>query len=137
MAHSIYLANLLNDHVLKGVVYNPPANVYIALFTSDAGLNDDVEGSQTEVSGGSYARLTIDNSTLSFTTSVAKESSNNEEWVYATNTTPDWGTVTDVAVMSELTSGHVLYWGPLAADTLVEIDDTFRFLAGAFDSLYS
>jgi len=136
VSHSIYLANKLNDHVLKGVVYTPPTNVYIALFTSDAGLNTDVEGDQLEITHASYTRLTIDDATKSFITSVDKVSSNNENWEYPV-ATDLWGDITHAAVMDDLTSGHVLYWGQIAVPTNIDTNDLFRFVAGEFDSIYS
>jgi len=136
MSHSIYLANKLNDYVLKGTAYPAPSNVYLALFTSSGGLDNNTEGSQDEISGNAYTRLTIDNSTLSFTASSAKASENNEDWLFPT-ATGNWGTISHVAIMDSLTSGNVLYWGQLGIATSVDTNDVFRFLAGELDSLYS
>lgn len=136
MAHSEYLADALNDHVLKGVTYTPPTDVYIALFTSANGLDNNTEGQQNEVSGNGYARLQIDNSTRSFTSSSGKSSSNAEDWDFP-QATGAWGTVSHMAIMDAATSGNVLYWGALTAARDIQLDDIFRFLAGELDSVYS
>lgn len=57
MPMSIYLANKVGDHVLRGVTYTPPASVWVALFEI-VPERDDTGG--TEVVGGSYARLEVD-----------------------------------------------------------------------------
>lgn len=136
MTMSVYLANKINDHVLKGVVYTPPTDVYIALFTSANGLDSNTEGSWDEVSGGAYTRLQIDDSTKAFTASAAKANTNNENWEY-TQASAAWGVVSHSAVMDAATSGNVLFWGALAATRDVASGDTFRFLAGEFDSIFT
>ena len=136
MSHSVYLADLLNNHVLRNTTYNPPPNTYISLFLSSNGLDDNAEGSQDEVVGGSYARLIIDGSTRSFTASAGKTSSNNEDWEF-TKATADWGMVTHIAIMDAATSGNVLYYGVLNIARDIQTNDIFRFLAGEFDSIYT
>jgi hypothetical protein len=56
-AASDYTENKLLDHVLTSTSYaSPNATLYLALFTSDGGLENDTEGSQTEISGNAYVR---------------------------------------------------------------------------------
>ena len=49
---STWLANKLLDHVLRGDVYTPPADVWLSLHFADPG-----DTGASEVAGGSYARL--------------------------------------------------------------------------------
>lgn len=136
--HSIYLANKLNDHVLRGVAYVQPTTVAIGLFTSSTGLNENTSGTWTEASGGSYARLTIDGTILTFSASADKLSSNEQDWEFV-KATAAWGIITHAAVLDSATAGlgNVLYWGGLTLARDIQIDDIFRFLAGDFDSLYA
>lgn len=135
MALSVYLADKLNDHVLKGVTYTPPTDVYIALFTSVNGLEQNDSGLWDEVSGGSYARLQIDDTTLKFTASSGGSSSNNENWEFP-KATAAWGIVSHTAVMDDPNAGNVLMYGALTSSRDIQIDDVFRFLAGEFDSIF-
>jgi hypothetical protein len=54
-AFSDYLENKLVDHLLRGQTLASPTNVYVGLSTS--ACNDTSVG--TEVTGGSYARVTV------------------------------------------------------------------------------
>lgn len=56
MTMSNYLADKVNDHVLRGVTYTPPTAIWLALFTTMPD-RDNVGG--VEVVGGSYARLEV------------------------------------------------------------------------------
>jgi hypothetical protein len=52
---SNYLENALLNGTLNATTYTAPTTVYVSLWTSNP--NDD--GSGTEVSGGSYARVAV------------------------------------------------------------------------------
>jgi len=136
MAHSIYLADKLNDHVLRNTAYTPPSSVYLAIFTSSNGLDSNDAPSQDEVTGGAYQRVTIDGMSKQFTLSANKISSNNEDWEFSKATTP-WGIVTHSAIMDAVTGGNVLYWDALNTPRGVLVDDILRFLAGELDSIYT
>lgn len=133
MSFSEYLANKLNDHVLRGTVYTPPTDIWVALFTSNAGLESNTEGSWTEVTGGAYARLLVDDTTRSFVASAASVSANNEDWEFPKATAP-WGIITHAAVMDAATSGNVMVYAPLGTARDIIIDDILRFLAGELTS---
>ena len=135
MAHSTYLADKLNDHVLRNTVYTPPSSVYLAIFTSANGLDSNDAPSQDEVSGGAYQRITIDGTSKQFTLSAAKTASNNEDWEFSKATAP-WGIVTHSAIMDAVTGGNVLYWDALTTPRDVVVNDILRFLAGELNSIY-
>jgi len=134
-AFSDYLENKILDHVLnngRALTYTPPTTLYIALFTAVGGLEDNVEGSQTEVSGGSYARQSLDGSANYFDVTAAGATSNHGDIEFPV-TTGDWGTITHVAIMDALTSGNVLIWGELTSSKIIETGDQFKFTAGNLD----
>lgn len=126
-ALSDYAEDALLDHLLSVSSYTPAATLYLALFTSSAGLENNTEGSQTEVSGGSYARKAV---TFNAASGGATANTAAVEFDEATG---DWGTLTHVAVMDALTSGNVLCWGALTSSKAIETGDQFKFSAGNLD----
>ena len=122
---SDYLEDKIIDHMLRNQAYTPAATVYVALFTSDDGLE---AGTITgEVSGGSYARQAAGLSAAS-----GGASSNAGDITFPT-ATANWGTVTHVALMDALTAGNVLMHSPLDASKTVNDGDTFKINAGDLD----
>lgn len=108
-----YLENKIADHIFRGQTFASPANLYLALFTSaptDA-------GGGTEVSGGSYARVTIATGLTAFkgthgTTTGASSGTSGQITLASAATFPaptaNWGTVTHVAVMDASSGGNML-----------------------------
>jgi hypothetical protein len=134
-AFSDTLENAVLDHVLnngRALEYTPPTTLYIALFTSNGGLENNTEGSQDEVSGGAYARQSLDGATNYFTPASGGETSNYADIEFPV-ATADWGTITHMAIMDALTSGNVLFWGELTSSKLIETGDQFKFTAGNLD----
>ena len=129
-AFSTYTSNKVLDHILKTSVWAAPSACYVALFSSDAGLDSNVEGSQTEASGGSYAR--VDAST-SFPAAAAGSVTNSVAELVFPTATADWGTMTHWALMDASTSGNVLMWGALTGGGReVLTGDGPRFLLSSF-----
>jgi hypothetical protein len=125
-AFSVYTENKILDHILMTAAWTMPTASYLALFTSDAGLEDNVEGSQTEVSGGSYVRL---DASTSFPAAAGGTVTNSVAELIFSTATADWGQVTHFAVMDAATSGNVLMWGPLTGGGReIKIGDSPRFL---------
>jgi len=111
MPMTAYLRKKLGDHSLGKAAYTMPTNVTLALFKSsptDAGLTTD------EVTGGSYARLSIGASMGSFdlTTSIATSTAD----INFATPTADWGTVTHIGIMEVTISpdvANMLYYEAL------------------------
>jgi hypothetical protein len=125
-AMSDYLENHLIDHVLRGVPYTAPTHLYMALFT--AAPSDS--GGGTEVSGSSYARVTLDPSTTNWSSTggattttnpsagTSGTSSNNVAISFPTPS-GSWGTITHVGIFDAITSGNLLFWGALSVSLAV------------------
>ncbi len=129
-AFSTYSSDKILDHILKTSVWAAPASSYVGLFTSDAGLDDNVEGSQTEVSGGSYTRM---DASTSFPASSAGTVINTVAEIIFPTATAAWGTVTHWALLDAATSGNVLMWGALGGGGRdVQTGDGPRFLLSSF-----
>lgn len=123
---SDYLEDKVLDHVFGGTAYTAPSTLYVALYT--AAPSDT--GGGTEVSGGSYARKSMPDMTVSGTSPTTATNGAAVEFVTATGS---WGTVTHVGVFDALTSGNLLGWAALTASKTVSSGDVFRFDAGDLD----
>lgn len=128
-AFSDFLEQAILNHLFRNTdIGVPPANVYIALFTT---ATTDAGGG-TEVTGGAYARVTVSTTTQWTAPGVAGLTDNINDIVFPT-ATANWGTITHVAIMDALTAGNMLFHGALAASKVVNSGDIFKFLAGALD----
>lgn len=123
-AASDYLENKVLDHVLGNTAYTPATTLYLGLFTSDGGLENNTAGSQTEISGGSYARKAV-----TFNAASAG-SADTAATVTFDAATANWGTITHVAVMDASTGGNVLFYGAVTTSKTIESGDTFQVSAG-------
>lgn len=127
-AASNFLENELLDHALRGTAgaYTAPTTLYLALFTSDGGLETNDSSSQTEIStSGStnYARETI-----AFD-AASSGSTSNTSTVTFTAAGANWGTVTHVAIMDQSSGGNVLFHGAVTTSKTIETGDTFQVSA--------
>lgn len=115
---SNFLENELLDHVLGNAAYSAPATVYAALFTvtpSDA-------GGGTEVSGGSYARVSITNNATNFPAASGGAKANGTAITFPAPTA-NWGTVVAFGLFDASSSGNLLYWGPITPNKTVNNGD--------------
>lgn len=114
-----------------------PANVYVALFTSDdssGGTSENLEQgiltNEVSTSGTAYTRQTV-----SFDAVSGGSTSNSGNITFPT-ATANYGTVTHVAVMdADSTSdsagaGNVLFYGALDTSKTIESGDTFQITTG-------
>lgn len=126
---SNYLENKVLDHVLGGSDYTRPGTVYVGLFR----VTPSDSGGGTEITGGSYARVTVTNNSTNFPAAVSGSKSNGTAITFP-QATADWAadpnTVLAFGVFDNLTSGNLLYWGPISPAREVLTDDTPAFAAG-------
>jgi hypothetical protein len=135
---SNYLENKLIDAFLRGQAYTMPATVYVALATSTG--SDSACG--TEVTGGSYARVSVASSlanwagTQSAGSTVASSgtggtTSNNGAITFPAPTA-NWGSITEMCVFDASTSGNLLFRSALTTPKTVNNGDAApSFAAGA------
>lgn len=134
-AFSTYLSNQVLDWLKATTFVAAPATSYVALYTTAPG--DDNSG--TEVTGGSYARVAVTNS--SGWSAKADDSGGRAVTNAADVTFPaatgSWGTVTHVAILSASSAGNLWFWNELTdsngATTSVAIASgtTFYIPAGS------
>jgi hypothetical protein len=126
---SDFLENELLDHAFNNSVYTAPTSVYIALFTSNVGL--EVNTQTNEVSGANYSRLEVGGASgRSFTVAATRGSENNEDWVFPAAGVGGWGTVVAMAVCDSSTGGQILMYSDLTVSRTINQNDTPTFSAG-------
>lgn len=132
-----YLENKLVDTFLRAQAYTMPATVYVGLYTSCP--TDSTAG--TEVSGGSYARVSITSSLANWagtqsagsttaSSGTGGTTSNNAAITFPT-ATADWGTVVCFGVSDASTSGNLLFYAALTASRTITNGSTASFAAAA------
>lgn len=116
-----------------------PTSLYIGLLT--AAPSDT--GGGTEVTGGSYARVTVASSMANWagtqgagttvaSTGTSGTTSNNGSISFPAPTA-NWGSVTHVGVYDAATVGNLLFWAPLAIAKTINNGDAQPYYApGAF-----
>jgi hypothetical protein len=127
MSASNYLENRVLDHVLKNTSFTQPANLYLALFKNTSGnAATNLEGGilTDEITGGAYARKLI-----TFAAAASGTAASNLTVTFNT-ATATWGTITHVAIVDALTSGNVLFYGPVTTPKTIETGDTFQASSG-------
>ncbi|MGE0289679.1 MAG: hypothetical protein AB7I42_25685 [Bradyrhizobium sp.] len=135
---SNYLENKLIDALVRNTSYTMPTTVYVGLATTSG--SDAACG--TEVSGGSYARVSVTSSTsnwagtqsagsTSASSGTGGTTSNNNAITFP-SPTGDWGTVVEFCVFDASTSGNLLWRAALTTNKTINNGDAApSFAAGA------
>jgi len=127
-AMSDYWENKVIDHLFRNTSYTAPTALYVALFT--AAPSDS--GGGTEVSGGSYARTALAQSTTNWANTQASGSgastgtggtTSNSVAITFPAPTANWGTITHVAAFDASTSGNMYFWAALTTSKTVNNGD--------------
>lgn len=142
-AMSDYLENQIVDHLFRGATFAKPASLFFGLLT--AAPSDS--GGGTEVTGGSYARVSVSPSNSNFngthgsTTGASSGTGGNiTNAVAITFPTPtaNWGVVSHFGVYDASSGGNLLFHGALANSKTVNNGDAApSFPAGAFSMTFA
>lgn len=138
-AFTNYSENKIIDWFWRGIAFTPPTTFYFALYTAAPGET----GGGTEVSGGSYARVSVSQAYNQFqgtggeTTNTGSTGTGGATQNVNTITFPapsaDWGVASHMAVLDAATSGNMLTYGALTnAKTINNGDPAPYFGAGDF-----
>jgi hypothetical protein len=120
-----YVNNLL-DVAFGSAVSIFPATFHLGLSTT---LPTNAGANITEPSGGSYARLAINNDDLNWGPAAARGTTNLLTLSMAT-ATGSWGAVTHFVIMSADTVGSMIAWGALPGTLTVGIGAIVTFDPG-------
>ena len=129
--------NSIVDWLMRGQSLTPPATGYVALFTTCP--TDSTAG--TEVTGGSYARVSVVASlanwagTQSSGSTTASSGTNgttsNNGAITFPAATADWGTVNCFGYMSASSGGTLIFYAALTAARNIANGSTASFAAAA------
>lgn len=123
-----YVENKIVDDIFRTTSWTKPTNVYVGLLT--AACSDSTAG--TEVSGGSYARVTVAKGDASWKGthgSATGDSSgtngtiSNAAAVTFPAPTASWGTITHFGVYDASTAGNLLICSALTTSKTVNNGD--------------
>jgi hypothetical protein len=109
-AHEIALLDL----ILGAQAYTPSATLWISLYTvapTDA-------GGGTEVTGGSYARVAVDNDLVTWA-AAASGSKANAIVIAFPQATADWGTVVAWAAHEHVTNDDIVVYGTITPNRAI------------------
>lgn len=141
-----FLENKLLDFLFRGQALglggstaaagSGPTNLYVGLLT--AAPTDGTAG--TEVSGGSYARVTVSSALANWagtqsagsttaSSGTGGSTSNNGTVTFPT-ATGSWGTVTHFGIYDASSAGNLLIYGALGSSQVVNTGGTPSFAAG-------
>jgi len=98
----------------------------MALFTVQPGAG----GGGTEVSGGSYARISVTNNTTNFPTPTGDLLQNGAAITFAA-ATANWGTIVAWALMDASTGGNVYITDLLTSSITINSGSQFQFLTNS------
>jgi len=132
-----YIENALIDHVFRGTAYSAPATLYVSLHT--AACSDSSTG--TEVTGGSYARVSVTSNGTNWANTQASGTgassgtsgtTSNSGAITFPAPTANWGVVTHFGIFDASTSGNQILCQALTASKTVNNGDAApSFAAGA------
>jgi hypothetical protein len=140
---SDYLENKLVDQLFRGQTAPTTTTLYVGLLT--AAPSDS--GGGTEVSGGSYARVSVTSSlanwagtqTAGSTTAssgTGGQTSNNAAITFPTPAAT-WGTVTHFGIYDASSGGNLLFWGALTIAKTINQADTVTFPAASLSVTFA
>lgn len=119
-----YLENALLEHSTGKTTWTKPTNTYGALFT--VAPTDSAAGTEVASSNG-YSRQQI-----SWGSAANGAIANNAaiNWPSTGSATGSWGTIVAVGVFDALTTGNLLWYGPLSASVTIGTGDSFSITTG-------
>ena len=126
---SNYAENKLLDHVLKNSAYTRPAALFIALATATI-VDTDRGATISEMSGGSYARVSCD----SWTAASGRATNNSAKLSFPTPSA-DWGLGLNFAILdtSVLSTGNIIAYGEIGPPNLIDDTDSVDIEVGQLD----
>ena len=114
-----------------------PATLYVGLFTTTP--TDSSAG--TEVSGGSYARVSVTSSLANWAgtqsagsttaSSGTSGTTSNNNVITFPSPSANWGTINGVGILDATTSGNLLFWAALTTPKTVNNGDAAPSFAAA------
>jgi hypothetical protein len=123
-AKTDYLENKWIDHIFRGTAYTAPTVLAIGLLTAAA----SDAGGGTEVTGGSYARVSLNPSATNWkntqnsgtgVSSGTGGATSNAVAITFPAPTANWGTATHFGIWDATTGGNLLYQAALTTPRVI------------------
>lgn len=121
--YTLFLEEAITNHILGHATYTPPADVYLALYTTAT----DETGAGTEVTGGTYARQLV-----TFGVWATGGALNDAS---VTFTGLPAATITHAALLDASVAGNMLMEGYLTSQQTVLAGDSINFAIGSINSI--
>jgi hypothetical protein len=142
-AMSDYLENKLVDQLFRGQSAPTTTTLYVGLLT--AAPSDT--GGGTEVTGGSYSRVSVTSSLANWagtqtagstaaSSGTGGQTSNNVALTFPTPAAT-WGTVTHFGIYDAASGGNLLFWGALTIAKTINQADTVTFPAASLSVTFA
>ena len=134
-AMSDYLEGQLRAHIFRTASFAKPTVLAIGLFT--AAPSDS--GGGTEVTGGSYARVSANPLDATWTAASSIDGvTTNASAITFPAPTANWGTVTHFGIFDATTAGNLLFHGALSASRTINNGDAApQFAIGALSVTFA
>jgi len=133
---SNYLEENLLNHIFRTATFSKPSTIAIGLATASP-TDTSTGASFNEVADTfSYARVNVgvpDNADWSDPSAGSQgETDNSSDITFTTASGGNWGTITSVAILDNVThgAGNILFYGDITTPKVVNDGDTFKFSAG-------
>lgn len=126
-AFSTYLSHKLLNHVLRNTAYTSPGTaIYVSLHTGTL----TAAMTETECSGGSYARVQVTAWDAPGATNGATQNTNAISFATPSGS---WGTVNSAGIFDASSAGNGLFFSTVGTPFAPTSGDTVQFAAGALD----
>ena len=124
------LENGLINYLTGGGTFAAPTHLWVRVANGAITAAGGVTG---EPSGNGYAAQDAGVGTGNWNAASSGSASNKNAITFPTNTSSDWGLINNFFVADDqsLTTGHVLFYGPLSVPKTITVGDTASFAAGA------
>lgn len=109
-----------------GAGLTKPATVWVALYT----VAPTSVGGGTEVTGGSYARVSVTNNTTNWPNAASGSKSNGVAFTFPT-ATAGWGTIVAFGIHDTAATDSLVTWGLLGTSVTVASGDSATFGIGS------
>lgn len=127
MSATNFARNKSLDLQFGGTIFTPPNSFYLGL--SSTSISTTGSGC-TEPVGNGYTRVAITNDKTKFTVATAGSLLNSTLIAFPTSS-GSWGTMTNVALFDNSTSGSIWYYAQLSSPIVIQNLTTLSFAIGA------
>lgn len=128
---SDYLEGQIRAHIFRTASFTKPTVLAVALYT----VTPTDAGGGTEVTGGSYARVSRNPLDANWTAASSTDGlTDNAAAITFPTPTANWGTIVAFGIFDATTAGNLLVWGPITPNKTVNNGDPApEFAIGALD----